>query len=298
MANKIFVRGFDFGTTEQGVRDHCASAGNIESVEFFGKGSAVVTYATDSAAQDAISTLHKTTLPGNVRYIEVKLDEGAKEKGEGSKKRKGGGEPVNRAKVFIRGFDFDTTDEDLNAHFGTVGEITKITWLTKGSVVLTYGTTEAAAQAVTSLDKSTIPGKQRYMDVKIDDEGAKSSKAMKNGPDMAAMQAWFMTQMGMGGGKGKKKKKKAKGASGPDLPRERVSTVPVSGKVLMWNKNWGWIRPSSSPTHDKASKHDGKIYVHVNDLVGLESLEKDNEVSFHIYADENGLGAEEVELGP
>lgn len=303
MANKVFVRGFDFGTTEEKVQEHCAAVGPIESVEFFGKGSAVVTYATETAAQDAIATLHKTTLVGNTRYIEVKLDEGSdkeKKKNKGSKKRKkGDGEAVvNRGKVFVRGFDFDTTDEDLKAHFETVGEIKKITWLTKGSVVLTYGTTEDADQAVTSLDKSTIPGKDRYMDVKIDDENATKTKGMTkaNMLNMAMLNPWFLSQWGLGGKPGKSKPKKSPGPSGPDLPRKRVTTVPVSGKVVVWNKKWGWIKPEEKPSHEKASKHEGKIYVHANDLIGTDVLEKGKEVTFHIYADDNGLGAEEVKL--
>lgn len=300
MANKVFVRGFDFGTTQQGVKDHCESAGPIQDVEFFGKGSAVVTYETEQAAEVAVATLHETKLAGNVRYIEVKMDEGKKKKSGGgtspsSKKRKG--EALNKDKVFVRGFEFDTTEEDLEAHFGTVGPITKVQWVTKGSVIITYDSTEAADKAVASLDKSIIPGKDRYMDVKIDEQNPKGSNGSK-GNDMAAMKAWFLKAMMGGGypGGGKTKSKKASGPSGPDLPRERISIAPASGKVDCWNKKWGWIRPEEKPSHAKASNHSGKIYVHVNDLVGIDSLTRGSKVTFHIYADENGLGAEEVEL--
>lgn len=95
MSNKVFVRGFDFGTTESQVQAHCESCGVVESVELFGKGSAVVTYSTEDAAQSAIATLDKSKIEGNSRYVEVKLDEGAgagrKKSERGGRKRNGGG---------------------------------------------------------------------------------------------------------------------------------------------------------------------------------------------------------------
>eukprot|EP00451_Oxyrrhis_marina_P001927 CAMPEP_0204272910 /NCGR_PEP_ID=MMETSP0468-20130131/22355_1 /ASSEMBLY_ACC=CAM_ASM_000383 /TAXON_ID=2969 /ORGANISM="Oxyrrhis marina" /LENGTH=90 /DNA_ID=CAMNT_0051248817 /DNA_START=93 /DNA_END=365 /DNA_ORIENTATION=- len=86
--NAVFVRGFDFGTTEDQIRSHCGSAGAITSVKFQGKGSAVVSYSSMAEASAACSSLPNTTIPGNSRYIEVKLDEGKRPTGKGKGKGK------------------------------------------------------------------------------------------------------------------------------------------------------------------------------------------------------------------
>jgi len=126
-------------------------------------------------------------------------------------------------------------------------------------------------------------------------------------------QKFLQTQMGKGKkqvkqqlkGDGKRNKGKAnkepkepkeKKPSGPDLPRERVDNVMLIGEVLEWKKRHGWIKPSEPISHEKASeKHNGKIYVSVQDLEGgLTELEAGKTVQFYLYSDASGLGAEEV----
>merc|ERR1712110_312614 len=86
--------------------------------------------------------------------------------------------------------------------------------------------------------------------------------------------------------------------TGPDLPRERISTDPVSGEVLEWRSGaggFGWIKPDEPVDHKDAGRHSSKIYVHSKDLPeGVTSLEKGAKVRFQLYADADGLGAEEV----
>jgi len=100
-----------------------------------------------------------------------------------------------------------------------------------------------------------------------------------------------------GEGKGKGRGKgKAKRPSGPDLPRERVSEAPILGEVQEWKGKYGWIKAQEEIEHPLAERREGKIYVNVKDLPeGVEELEAGGLVQFELYADESGLGAEEVQ---
>lgn len=78
---------------------------------------------------------------------------------------------------------------------------------------------------------------------------------------------------------------------GPDLPRERISELPIQGTVLEWRKSHGWIKPSDeikSIQHDKLKLRRGRIYVHEKDVVSGAPLEKGQSVDFHLYVDESG----------
>lgn len=91
---------------------------------------------------------------------------------------------------------------------------------------------------------------------------------------------------------GKGSVEKTKG--GPDLPRERVTTIPVTGEVIEWKGKFGWLSCSEEIEHEKTSKHEGKIYLHEKDILAGAPLSAGQPVEFHIYADSSGLGAEEV----
>ena len=71
----MFVRGFDFGTPVQQIRAHCSIVGPVSSVEMQGEGAAVVSYPSPEQAEQAVQQLNNTTIPGNSRYIDVKLDD-------------------------------------------------------------------------------------------------------------------------------------------------------------------------------------------------------------------------------
>lgn len=94
---------------------------------------------------------------------------------------------------------------------------------------------------------------------------------------------------------------KEKGKSGPDLPRERLMDIPMTGEVVAWKGKFGWIMPTEPIDHPEASKHEGKIYVHGKDIIdantsekGIGTLEKGAMVQFQVFTDASGLGAEEV----
>jgi len=90
--------------------------------------------------------------------------------------------------------------------------------------------------------------------------------------------------------------------SGPDLPRERITTEAVTGEVIEWKDKYGWIRPHEPPNHPAAQKRNGKLYLSRCDSVqsgtgdGPIALAPGTLVSFHIYVDLSGLGAEEVQV--
>ena len=64
------------------------------------------------------------------------------------------------ASVFVRGFDFGTTKEQVESHCSEAGTVKSVA-MTKGSAVVTFASTEAANAAVAHLNKSTIEGNSR-----------------------------------------------------------------------------------------------------------------------------------------
>lgn len=85
------------------------------------------------------------------------------------------------------------------------------------------------------------------------------------------------------------------GPSGPDLPRKRVSTAKVEGKVIEWKGKYGWIQPNQPVRHPKAPQRQGRIFVSKTDIgEGLWELAPNTLCTFHVFEDEAGLGAEDV----
>lgn len=250
----VFVRGFDFGTTEAQIKAHMVAAGSVKKVEMWGRGAAVVTYGSPAAAKKAVSELNESVIDGNSRFIDVKIDqkegESAGEKRKASSRASGpSGAPSCR--VFVRGFDFGTTDEQLEAHMSQAGEITKVQWASKGSAVVHYGSTEEAQAAVESLNQTIMDGNSRYIDVilKEDNDGggppkkkAKSGGKGDGGWMMVPQQMVAMFNMMKGGqmqGKGKAKAK-AKGKSGGGRSGSKGDDDPPgSGRVFVRGFDFG-----------------------------------------------------------
>lgn len=67
--------------------------------------------------------------------------------------------------VMVRGFDFGTSDEQIEAHMGQAGTVTKIEKIDDGSACVMYSTLEEAQAAVASLQQTIIQGNSRYVDV-------------------------------------------------------------------------------------------------------------------------------------
>jgi len=108
---------------------------------------------------------------------------------------------------------------------------------------------------------------------------------------------WGKDSYGKGGkdGKGKGKGKGKRGPSGPNLPRTRITTEPVTGEVHEWKGKYGWITPTVPVEHEAAKKREGRVFVSMTDLVGGASeLTVGAVCQFHVFTDASGLGAEEV----
>mmetsp|Transcript_10396 Transcript_10396/g.18675 ORF Transcript_10396/g.18675 Transcript_10396/m.18675 type:complete len:321 (-) Transcript_10396:11-973(-) len=78
--------------------------------------------------------------------------------------------------------------------------------------------------------------------------------------------------------------------------RETLTLAKITGTVSDWRRTFGWIIPDEEVPHPAAGMHSGRIYIHREDLVGVDALEPGMEVSFHVYLDESGLGAAECAL--
>jgi len=120
---------------------------------------------------------------------------------------------------------------------------------------------------------------------------------MFNGHVMDGRAIFVDSWTGSNGAKGKGKDQGKKGGKTPGhlLPRTRISSEKFTGEVIEWKGKFGWVKPSEEIEHEKASKHDGKLFVSMNDLEGgLTELTPGATVEFHIWEDKSGLGADEV----
>lgn len=91
-------------------------------------------------------------------------------------------------------------------------------------------------------------------------------------------------------------KKKAKATPKPTpkakaIPgRKRVQEEPVTGKVKSWRGGFGFITPNSPVEHPLFT---GSVFLSGNDVADPDSVAVGKQVSFYLYADPQGLGAEE-----
>merc|ERR1719343_1885167 len=89
----IYVSGFDFGTTEDQIGDHFEGIARVSDVRLVGSGGAVVRFDDPGAADRAVGEMNGSTISGNRRYINVKIDgdrSGGKKGGKGDGKGFGG----------------------------------------------------------------------------------------------------------------------------------------------------------------------------------------------------------------
>merc|ERR1712176_742762 len=91
-----------------------------------------------------------------------------KGKGKGKGKKRGDHsdeDPAGSGRVFVRGFDFGTSDEQLEGHMSQVGAIHTVHWVNQGNAVVVYKKKASAAKACNMLDNTTIEGNSRYINV-------------------------------------------------------------------------------------------------------------------------------------
>lgn len=68
---RVYVRGFDFDTPEDLVRSHCERVGTVKNCSLISQGSALVEYATELDAQEAVTHLTGTVIDGNTWVARV-----------------------------------------------------------------------------------------------------------------------------------------------------------------------------------------------------------------------------------
>lgn len=68
------------------------------------------------------------------------------------------------------------------------------------------------------------------------------------------------------------------------------------GKVLSMLSYYGWLQVFGEVDHPLSKKHSGRIYLQKSDIAEGQALETGDIVSFYLYADNVGLGAEKCQL--
>jgi hypothetical protein len=66
-----------------------------------------------------------------------------------------------------------------------------------------------------------------------------------------------------------------------------------TGEFLVMLGHYGWIMALQDIDHPEADRHGGRIYLRASDLRPGYKPKQGDEVTFFLYADENGLGAED-----
>lgn len=110
--------------------------------------------------------------------------------------------------------------------------------------------------------------------------------------DHVMLGAWGWSPMSKG---------KGKGFAAPverRVPgRDRVTDAPCVGTVVEWAGEHGWLEAALPIDHPMANSRGGKIFVHQRDLPeGVDTLLEGQPLSFHVYSDSEGLGAEQVSM--
>mmetsp|Transcript_57580 Transcript_57580/g.171353 ORF Transcript_57580/g.171353 Transcript_57580/m.171353 type:complete len:187 (+) Transcript_57580:123-683(+) len=114
----VFVNGFDFDTPEGSIAQHFETIGCVLDVKLVSRGAAVVRFENLSDAERAVQELHETTIPGNRRFVTVRLDGKGGGGGKGGKKGKDVGD---RGKGGGKRFE-DRTSFDGEYQMGTVAK--------------------------------------------------------------------------------------------------------------------------------------------------------------------------------
>jgi hypothetical protein len=84
-------------------------------------------------------------------------------------------------------------------------------------------------------------------------------------------------------------------AAKPLTPAERFQqTVVCQGELLEMRRSHGWIRSFQAVEHPSAHWNHGRIYLSTEDLRPGVALRPGDVVVFYLYADSEGLGAEDV----
>lgn len=73
--------------------------------------------------------------------------------------------------------------------------------------------------------------------------------------------------------------------------KTRLSPNLFAGRVTEWKGTYGWIESLEPIDHPEATRHQGKIFVHADDIHGKQ-LREGVICEFFLYVDSQGLGAD------
>lgn len=73
--------------------------------------------------------------------------------------------------------------------------------------------------------------------------------------------------------------------------KTRLSPQLFAGRVTEWKGTYGWIESLEPIEHPEAQRHNGKIFVHKDDIEGKQ-LREGVICEFFLYVDAQGLGAD------
>jgi len=77
------------------------------------------------------------------------------------------------------------------------------------------------------------------------------------------------------------------------MPARRGSLLRFCrGEVLTMLAHYGWLMLYDDVDHPATEKHGGDVYIHRDDVEDGESLSSGDIVTFYLYVDDQGLGAE------
>lgn len=80
-------------------------------------------------------------------------------------------------------------------------------------------------------------------------------------------------------------------------PAKRGSLMrSCQGEVLSMLSHYGWLMVYGNVDHPSVEKHGGDVYIHKDDVMDGATLCPGDVVSFYLYVDEKGLGAEECRV--
>ncbi|CAE8704753.1 unnamed protein product [Polarella glacialis] len=150
---RIFIGGFDLGTTEAAIREHFAKAGSVVEFKARGKVKAELAYGSAAEAKKAVASLNGTTVAGNSRVLSVRMYKSIVKIGPA---------------IFVSGFADGTAEPALREHFGTAGSIVNFTFLGNYSALVTYSSNEEGTSAVASLHGKSMDGSNRLLDVRVE----------------------------------------------------------------------------------------------------------------------------------
>lgn len=85
------------------------------------------------------------------------------------------------------------------------------------------------------------------------------------------------------------------GGMGMPLTRERITQDMVTGTILDWKDRYGWVNLHEPVDHPQATRNSGRVYLNMKDWQQPDSPPAEGTlIQMHVYADQSGLGAEEV----